>query len=127
MQYDEYDLLRDLAPIVEGREGYVYQQPTLPSKITGREINQCVYFAHGEPSCLWGHWMHAKGVQVPNYLNDEAIGDYDVLTYLEHEAGITFTENAVCLMIDTQSKQDGGASWGDVLQWAKERVSGEIH
>lgn len=127
MRYDKHDLLRDLIPIVEGKEGYAYLQPTVVSKVTGREINQCVYFNEGKPSCLWGHWMHAKGVQVPDHLNDEAIDSSEVLEYLGGELGITFTDDAARLMWRTQGKQDEGESWGDVLQWAKEYVSGESY
>jgi hypothetical protein len=108
---------------------------------------KCLYATADKsaPSCIVGHALAYVGVPVEKLFELDHIGDMgaiyelnreslnrdeysgdeyrvNVPTALEEIAGVHLTDEAEDLFTEAQSAQDGGKTWGESIQRAKDRL-----
>lgn len=73
-----------------------------------------------EPSCIVGTALVWLGVPVRWFKDADCVQvGASTATYELQKAGLmSFTEEAVSLMLQAQGQQDGGTNWGDAVAWA---------
>lgn len=68
--------------------------------------DQCLYFHHGQPSCIVGHVMSYLGFGAAS---SEGVGASTVL----HEMGVILMDGATNALLNlAQEYQDQGTTWG---------------
>ena len=111
-----------LTDVVEGNEEYRYEYV----EDLAEGGTSCVYQVNGEPSCLVGHALIRAGVPMSFLVRmDEELAAAEVMdAYL----GASVTKGAVKVFDAAQVRQDGGQTWGEALEYARntyEQLQGE--
>lgn len=110
-----------LTDVVEGNEDFRYEHVIDPDN-----GSNCVYQVNGEPSCLVGHALVRAGVPMSFLVRmDEEVAAAEVMdAYLDDSV----TPGALKVFGAAQIRQDGGQTWGEALEYARntyEQLQGE--
>ncbi|PSL04165.1 hypothetical protein CLV30_106170 [Haloactinopolyspora alba] len=108
--------LRLLEEVVEGNEGYVYEdEDGVPADST-----MCHYVHRTEggsaPGCIVGHALHRAGVPISNLLEIEGS---TIGTEQAARVGVALEGRAVDVLSAAQAAQDVGETWGEALEHAR--------
>ncbi|UJQ86913.1 hypothetical protein SEA_TREAT_78 [Streptomyces phage Treat] len=128
--------------VTERGSSYVYVNPEGKKAGSGEYTNPNCYYVHdvvdpeGDgygvkqvPGCIVGNFMHKLGVgfkimqHEENNTSDSLVDAIMVSRHEKDENGeqkFEFTDTAKRVLRAAQSKQDGGATWGEALKYAEE-------
>jgi hypothetical protein len=108
-----------LCDVVDGNEDFVYHEDP--------RVGRCMYVLDGQPSCLVGHVLARAGWTVEQVAGlDPYLDDYI------YKGGVSaselfdafpeyFTKDAGRVLAAAQGAQDLQNSWGDALEFARQR------
>lgn len=114
------DVYEEIAEIIKGREDYVYPIGA-GSCSYGDGSAGCSYVRDGEPSCLVGVYLAAKGVPIESLHKADVGPDFGepeaLLPRLVQEGHLTCTSDNDLLLVGqylagVQGLQDTGTPWG---------------
>ncbi len=115
MHFTTQQVMDALEEVVKGKEMYVDPRSKTPALA-------CRYLVNGEPSCIVGQVLSFLGVPIGvlhtmDCSTDPQIGSGGMLVL--RQAGVTLDRVAAAILIQAQSTQDGGDTWGRALTDAR--------